>query len=54
MRCGGQDLLVAAGVDGADILEAEVPLQVRLHKGGHEATAGSIHVNLHIITLHAS
>ncbi len=53
MRCGGQDLLVATGVDGADVLEAEIPLQVGLHKGRHKATAGSIHVNLHIITLHA-
>ena len=45
---------MATGVDGADVLEAEVPLQVRLHKGRHKATAGSIHMNLHIIALHAS
>ena len=44
---------MATGVDGADVLEAEVPLQVRLHKGRHKATAGSIHVNLHIVALHA-
>ncbi len=54
MRCGEQDLLVATGVDGADVLEAEIPLQIRFHKGGHEATAGSIHVNLHVIALYAS
>ena len=45
---------MATGVDGADILEAEVPLQVRLNKGSHKATAGSIHMNLHVIALHAS
>lgn len=50
---GSRHLLVAAGVDGADVLEAEVPLQVRLHKGRHKPTTGSIHVDLDIITLQA-
>ncbi len=45
---------MATGVDGAHVLEAEVPLQVRLHEGRHEATAGSIHVDFHIVALHAS
>ena len=50
---GSRHLLVAAGVDGANILEAEVPLQVRLHKGRHKAATGSIHVDLDIVTLQA-
>lgn len=43
--------LVPTGVDRADVLEAEVPFEVRLQKGCHKATAGSIHVDLHIIPL---
>jgi len=44
-------LLVATGVDGADVLEAEVPLQLGLHEGRHKPTTGGIHMNLHIVTL---
>ena len=45
--------LVATGVDGADILEAEVPFQAGLNKGRHKAAAGSIHMDLHIVPLAA-
>ena len=46
-----RNLLVATCVDRADVFEAEIPLQVRLYKGSHKATAGSVHMNLHIISL---
>lgn len=45
--------LVAAGVDGADILKAEVPLQVWLNKRSNKAPTGSVHMDLHIIPLAA-
>lgn len=47
--CDGS--LVAAGVDGADILETEVPFQFGLNKGSHKSTAGSVHMDLYIIPL---
>ena len=50
---GRHHLLVSTGVNGADVFEAEVPLQVRLHKGRHKAATGSIHMNFDIVTLHA-
>lgn len=43
--------LMPADVDGGNILEAEVPLEVRLHKGSHKAAAGSIYMDLDIIPL---
>ena len=45
---------MAADIDGADVLEAEVPFQVRLYKGGHKPATGSIHMNLHIIALYVN
>ena len=44
---------MAAGVDGADIFEAKVPLKFGFNKGGHKPATGSIHMNLHIIPLAA-
>ena len=44
---------MATGVDGADILEAEVPFQVGLNKRSDKAATGSIHVDLHIKSLAA-
>lgn len=49
-----RSLLVPADIDRADILEAEVPLELWLHKRRHKPATGSIHMDLHIITLQAS
>lgn len=43
--------LVATGVDGADILEAKVPLQAGIHKGSHKAATSGVHVDLDIVPL---
>ena len=46
--------LVATDVDGDNILEAEVPFQVGLHKWGYKATTGGIHMDFDIISLQSS
>ena len=51
MAGGRGGSLVTTSVDGADILEAEVPFQAGFNKGRHKATAGSIHMDLHIVPL---
>jgi hypothetical protein len=43
--------LVAGGVDGHHILEAEVPLEVRVQEGHHKRAGCSIHVDLDVISL---
>ena len=40
-------ILVARGIDGHHILEAEVPLQVWLYERRHEAPAGPVDVDPH-------
>lgn len=42
---------MSTDVDGADVLEAEVPVELRLHKRRHKASTGSIDMDLDIITL---
>lgn len=39
---------MAGGIDGNHVLEAEVPLQVRVQKGHHKGAGSSIHVNLDV------
>ena len=40
--------LVARGVDGDDVGQAEVPLQVGVQEGHHEAAAGAVDVDLDV------
>lgn len=40
-------ILVARGINGHHVLEAEVPLQVWLHKWRHKAPAGSVNMDAH-------
>jgi hypothetical protein len=40
--------LVAADSDGVHILQAEVPGQVRVQEGRHEAADGRVHQNRHL------
>ena len=43
--------LVAGGIDGDHILEAEVPLEVRIQEGLYKRAGCSIHVDLDVISL---
>ena len=43
-----KDSLVAGGVDGNHVFEAEVPLQVGVQEGHHKGAGSSIHMNLDV------
>ncbi len=39
---------MTGGIDGGHIFEAEVPLEVGVQEGNHEAARGSVHMDLDV------
>ena len=42
---------MAADVDGLDVFQAKVPLQIWVQEGSNEPTTGSVHMNAHLPAL---